>query len=105
MRAGAMRARVTLQQPVEAQNSLGEPVATWTDVDTVWAKVMPVDGREFAQLQSTQAEVTTRVYIRFREDVRPKWRLTYNAHVYDVQAAIDVKDRRRELELVCREVL
>ena len=105
MRAGPMRHRVTLQQPVVALDSYGEPVATWTTVDEVWAKVAPLAGREFVQVQGTQAEVTTRVVMRYRSDLEPKWRLVYTSHTYDVQAVINVGELNRELEVMCREVL
>lgn len=105
MRAGQLRQRVTIQEKSVTRNSYGEEVITWSDVATVWASVEPLSGREFLDAQRAGAEVTTRIRIRYRSGIAPEMRVTYGDHVYDIKAVIDVEERHREIQLMCREVV
>lgn len=107
MRAGTLRHRVTIQQKSVTRDSYGAEVVTWTDLDTVWAAVEPLSGREYLAALQTQAEVTTRIRLRYRSDlvVEPEMRVTWDGHTYDVLAAIETQARRREVQLMCREAV
>lgn len=104
MNAGALRHRITLQQPIETQDEFGEVVITWQDVASVWAEVADLSGREFFAAMQTVSEITTRVRLRHRSDVETRWRMVVGARVLDIQAVIDPDGRKRELLLLCREV-
>lgn len=108
--AGRLRRRVTLQRPVETQDGTGAPVVTWTAVDTVWANVRPLQGRELFTAQAVHAKLTTEVTIRYRSDVveasppASTWRVVVGSQTYElVQDPIDVDDRRAYLLLLCEE--
>lgn len=103
MRAGDLHHRVTIQQPVESQNSYGEPIATWQDVATVWAAIEPLQGRERFDAQQVVAQVDTRIRIRYRPGITPKMRVLFGTRVFDIQAVVEPETRRRELQLLCRE--
>lgn len=104
--AGALRRRVTLQRPVEAQDGTGQPVVTWTAVDTVWANVRPLQGRELFTAQAVHAKLTTEVTIRYRSDVLSTWRVVVGSQTYElVQDPIDMDDRRKYLLLLCEEAV
>lgn len=109
--AGRLRHRVTLQRRVESQGSTGEVTWTWQDEDVVWAAVEPIQGREFFASQQVQAEVTTRIRIRYRPNIDAKMRVKHVTDAgspgavvyYGIEAVINPKHRRRELQLMCRE--
>lgn len=105
MRAGQLRHRIVLQQLTTTQNEFGEPVQTWTTFATVYAAVEPLRGREFFAAQQITAELSVRIRIRYRSDVKPAWRAVWGAHTYDIQDVIDVDGRHTELQLMCREVV
>ena len=105
MRAGQLRHRVTIQQKSVARNSYGEEVITWADVDTVWASVEPLRGREFIEMRRAGAEVTTRIRMRYRSGIAPEMRVVYGSHTYDIKSVVHVEERQRELHLMCREVI
>jgi len=105
MKAGLLRQRVTIQEATETQDTTGAVVSTWVDRATVWAAVEPLQGREFFQAQTTNAEVTTRIRIRYRSGVAPKWRATWNGHTYDVLSVVETETRGREIHLMCKELL
>lgn len=55
----------------------GETRQEWTKVDEVWAAVEPVSAREFMQSQATQAQVTARIVIRYRDGLDASMRLVH----------------------------
>lgn len=105
MRAGELRHRVTIQQKTFSRDSYGGETITWTDVATVWAAVEPISGREYFTAQQTQAEVTTRIRIRHRAGITPVMRVLWGTRLYDIISVIEVKERNREIHLMCQEVV
>lgn len=105
MKAGELRHRVTIQQRVTGQDEYGQPLNTWQDMATVWAKIEDLTGREyFSAQQIPTAQVSTRATIRWRADVKPEMRLVHGSRVLDIKAVLDPDGRRRQLQLMCQEV-
>lgn len=109
MRAGTLRHRVTLQTVTETRDADGGVVESWADTATLWAAVEPLRGREYFSAKALQAEVTTRIRLRYRAGVVPKQRVTWSdagtTHTYDVLEVIEPDTRRRELALMCKELV
>ena len=102
MNAGRLRFRVDIQQPVETQNSYGEPEVTWTDVATgIWAGIEPLRGREFFAARQVNAEIESRIVMRYRSDVKAKYRILHGTDEYYIDTVINVGERNRELQLMC----
>ena len=109
MRAGELRHRITLQQAMETRNSFGEVTRTWSDVATVWASVQALSGREYLEAKQLRKAVTTRIVIRWRDDVTPAMRARWSdpagtTHIYDIESVIPDATSRRTLTLMCVEV-
>lgn len=105
MRSGRLRHLVTLEEPATGRATDGGMVAGWSVVDTVWAEVSDLSGREFLTAQEHHAEVSTRVVLRYRDDVRPSWRVVSGTRTLQVVAVVDPDGRSTRLELMCREVV
>jgi SPP1 family predicted phage head-tail adaptor len=105
VRAGELRHRVTIQGRTITRNSYGEEKVDWMPVATVWAEVTDLSGREYFAAQQVQAEVTTRIRIRYRPGVAPEMRVVAGARTFDILAVLDPDGRRRELHLMCRGVV
>ena len=103
MQAGRLRERVTIQEKQIVRNSFGEEVIQFVDLATVWAGVEPLNGREFLEAKTEQAQITTRVRIRYRDGIYPTMRLVYRSRVLVVDSVIHVYERQREIVLMCRE--
>lgn len=107
MRAGRLRQRVTIQQKSVTQNTYGEEVITWVAYHTAWAAVEPVRGREFYEQAMAGADVTARIVLRWPGalDITPDMRAVHGSRIYDIESVIRVEERRREVQLMCREVV
>lgn len=103
--AGQLRERVTLQAPSVVRNSIGEPVPAWTDVDTVWAHVKDMSGREINAARAVQSEAVCRVTIRWRADISADMRVVRNGAVMVITAPPRMVGWKEFLELDCSEGL
>jgi SPP1 family predicted phage head-tail adaptor len=103
MRVGKLRHQVALQTRTETQDDdTGVITQGWADLATVWARVEPLSAREFIASQATQAKVTARVTIRYRDDVVPTMRLVHRGQTYNIEGVLPDKDSGLEyLTLAC----
>lgn len=108
MRAGKLRRRASLQRKQVIQDPYGAEIVTWTEFAAVWAGVESLQGREFFSAQAEQGEISARIRMRFRPDVRAADRVVVGsgsrARPFDVEAVI-ADERERELQLMCRELV
>ena len=105
MNIGSLRHRVTIQQYGITRDDFGAEVPDWMPLATVWASVEDLAGKEYFAAQQVNAEVSTRIRIRYRGDIKPQMRVVYGARVLDIQAVLDPEGRRRELQLMCKEAV
>lgn len=106
MDAGRLNRRVTIETPtITRGTSFKEPVETWATFATVWAAIEPLSGRELLANRQVENEVTTRVRIRYLAGVLPKMRVVYGSRTFRIESVIDPVTARRDLELLCVEVV
>ncbi|MCK2286036.1 phage head closure protein [Escherichia coli] len=103
MQAGKLNKLITLQKPVKTQSPVtGAVVNGWADQAKLWANVTDLSARDFVAAQAGQSEVTTRITIRWRDDVTDKHRIRYRGRIYDIQGVLeDDKSGREYLTLPC----
>lgn len=105
MQAGPLRHRITIQQAVESQNTVGEAVRSWANKATVWARVAPLRGSEYLAAMQTKANVDTRILMRKNAfpNLSPKHRILFGARIFDIEAVIDVDGSGDAMEVSCKE--
>ncbi|MBI6132322.1 phage head closure protein [Serratia marcescens] len=105
MQAGKLRHRITLQKPEKVQNpDNGEMEDAWLDLTTIWAEVVPLSSREFVAAQAMQNAVTTRITIRYRQDIQPKYRILFRGKIFNIEGILsDPKSGLEYLTLPCSE--
>lgn len=95
---------IKIQEFKETVDEYGTPIGSgWQDVMTVWASIEPIRGREYVLLQNTQAELTTRIRMRYRPGITPAIRVLCQDRVFNIQSVIDINEQQRHLELMCIE--
>jgi len=103
VKIGKLRNRVTIEQVAETQDSDGSVIETWSNYAGAQAAIEPISGREYFAAQTTQADVTHRISLRYVSGVTPKMRVKYGSRVFDILSVININERNRELQLMCRE--
>lgn len=105
MKIGDLRHRITLQKLEMVQNAYGEMTETWTDVSTVWASVNPISAREFFQAETVNSEITHKILIRYRENVKPSMRVKFKDRIFFIQSVINFNEKNEALQLMCKELV
>ncbi|KPJ83965.1 MAG: hypothetical protein AMS19_02675 [Gemmatimonas sp. SG8_23] len=106
VRIGTLRHRIRLQEnrlDSVSRNEIGGKVDNWIDVATVWGEVQELRGREYLASREFHAEITARIFIRYRPGLEPlRWRAVHDesGRTYDIHHVIDRAGRRRTLELL-----
>lgn len=102
-RAGLLRHQITIESPTRTQDSLGEPLLTWSTFATTRASVEPLRGMELIQAAGVEANITHRVTIRFRDGLRPDMRIRHRGRVLNIVSVSDIEERERRIEIMCKE--
>lgn len=102
MRAGDLRTRVEIQQPVRVGSGTGGRVE-WQTYAAAWADVKPVRSTDRTDDGHFQTVRLARVTIRYREGVKSKMRVVIGSRVLEIVSVIDVDERHRQLDLLCEE--
>ena len=107
MQPGDLRERIMIKQITTTSDSAGGFTDSGSSaLATVWAAVEPLSGRELLAAMQAQSEITVRVRMRYRSDITSAMQILHGAKVYEiVSPPIDVDGRRRELELMCKEIV
>lgn len=103
MKAGGLRHKVQIQSKTEDRTATGAVTYTWTTFASPWAAIEPLYGREYFASQQVQAEVTTRIRIRYRVGVTPDMRVLWGTRVFSIKSVINLDERNREMHLMCIE--
>ena len=105
MRAGDLRHRLILQQPVESTSDFGETVISYETVDTVWGAVEPNTGKRYFEAMQANSEVQGAVRLRYRSDIEATWRILYGSRVLQIVSIVNPQERNRELLVYYKEAL
>jgi SPP1 family predicted phage head-tail adaptor len=103
MKIGKLRHRIAIEQVAETQDSDGSVSEAWYTYDTVQASIEPVSGREYFAGQTTHADVTHRIYMRYIPGIIPGMRIVYQSRIFAILSVINTRERNLELQLMCRE--
>lgn len=104
-RSGAYRHKITIEEHAEALDSHGQAIKTWSTFAQPFAAVEPLSGQELFASAQYNAEVTTRIRMRYQSGVTPLMRIQYGSRIYNIEAIIDKSERTKELHLMCSEGL
>jgi SPP1 family predicted phage head-tail adaptor len=110
MQAGTLRNQVQLQRVTVAVDSHGDQTKTWATLATVWASIEPLSGREFLSASQTMSDVTVRIKVRGRTDIRltPKDRVRFDdpnhgERLFDIRHVVDWSSKGTDWHLMCTE--
>lgn len=85
------------------QDEYGQPLDDLIEVTTVWAGIEPLQGRELYAAKAENAEVTTRIPIRYREGIDRTMIVRYKGFEFEILYTINPKFENKELQLICKE--
>lgn len=103
MRAGKLRHPIVIQQASESNNSIGEPIATWTTYAERRASIANPGGGESFGNHQINAEANLNFTLRHLSGVTTKMRVSFDSRVFDILAIRNPMERNKTLILECKE--
>ena len=100
-----LRAEITLQTNTTSKATDGSETASWADTYTVRASKEHQNSRKFWAATKVNTETTDLFVIRYRDSVTAQMRVKYGTRYYDILGAPDPDGKKREIHLLCREVI
>lgn len=103
MQVGRMRYRIEIQDYKSTQDADGFETREWMTVYTVWADIAPVSGKEYMASNRETAEITNKIYIRFRSGIKSTMRIKQGDRIFEIESVLGDK-RSGMLTIMAREV-
>ena len=101
--AGELNHRIEIQSATETTNEAGGNVQTWATLNTRWASIKPLAGRELFNAQQVKADVTHKICLRYHETLTPHMRFKFGSRIFNIASAINPDSQRVEHECLCKE--
>ena len=103
MRSGKLNKRVLFQKRDQTKNEVGHLAGGWVDIASRWVSIEPISGRELLAAGQVRGEVTHRIRCRYFDGLTFAGRINFKGRIFDIQSAINVRERNAELEILCNE--
>ena len=101
LRTGDLRHPVVIEWPLETPADDGEmEVAIWAVYAEPRMAIEPLSGTESFGAQHEESKATHTGRCRYVAGVTPVMRVVYGARVFDIESALNVEERSRELEIL-----
>lgn len=104
MDIGELRHRITFQKLMTTTNENGFEVEDWVDIKTVWSAVTNLNGKEFFEAATVQAEKTVKFTIRFIDRLDETMRILFKQKIYNITFIDNIKYRSKFIEIKALEV-
>lgn len=109
MQSARLRTRITIQRPVVSSlDAMGGDVqGTPTDLGSFWAEITALKGHELESMQQRWAEARFAVKMRHQPGItfQRKDQVAWGSRTLDILDVEDPDQRKRELSLICREIV
>lgn len=98
-RTGELDQRIILQRETLADDGMGGSTVALNTVATVWAKAIPLAGREGMRAARLDAAHSYTFVIRYRADLRESDRILWEGAAYNIRAIARHGGRELYLEI------
>jgi SPP1 family predicted phage head-tail adaptor len=103
LRIGDLNKRITFQYQTKVPDGLGGFTVLWVDSATVFAAIWPLSAKESMADKQTSMEITGRVRIRYRANVKPSWRIKYGNRFFNIVSILNPNEANEHLDILVKE--
>lgn len=98
-------AKITIQQPVQTVDSVGQPTRSWQDVVTTFADLRHQRGMESVRGDAVTSRVKASIRIRNHPSINftSGMRVLWDNYIYSV-VGVQQQERNRFIDLTCERV-
>ncbi|NIA89944.1 phage head closure protein [Rahnella aceris] len=108
MEPGRLRHRVRIEVKTDERDDHGQPIGWRSVAESVAADIRSVSGKEFISGSAERTSVTTKIFMRYRDDIRATTTRFIeivgrgSGRVFIVTAPLPTRERRN-IEVLCTE--
>ena len=99
LHAGKLRHTIEWQNEQTTPDGMGGESRQWVTLTTDKAWVKPTTGNERWFAMRTEANITHRIYTRYRSDVTPTMRIVFDGRPLQVKAVLNIEERDKWIEI------
>ena len=105
---GTLDRRITIRRFSVMPNEFNEPIESWADLTSVWAKRTDASATESYRAQEVGAQISARFVIRYSTqvaDVNPRDRIAFQGREYNITRVgepVGTRNRWLEIDAVAR---
>ena len=103
MRAGKLRHKIIIQHTQAIENDFGEDVDTWVEFKSARSQIVPLAGKEYFAASQIKSKVTHKITCRYVVGVTTKMRILFGVRIFDIESAININEKNRELLIMATE--
>ncbi len=106
MRAGLLDQRIRIERKQRVADGIGGWSETWSVVDTVWARAMPLRGDEQVAAQQVEARTVIKFQVRYMSGISTSDRLVWESNddrLFNIRAIEDGGSRRSDMWVTAEE--
>lgn len=104
--AGTLNRRVDLQAPSRTPDGMGGFTHSWTTIiASLPAAIWPTSAKETISGGREATGITHRIRIRYRDNVRPSWRVKFGTKYFNIISIINPGTEYKALDLMAKEVI
>ena len=103
--SGKLRHYISIQNPTGTRDSYGEPIISWSTYHKAWANIEPLKGWEYYESKQINAEVSSKITMRYKSGITPKMRVVSGTHTYRILGVINEGERNDNLMLMVEETI
>lgn len=100
MSIGQMRNRIALQSMSESTDEGGGQSTSFSTASTVWARVENNSGNEVVFGDQIEARANYVFKIRYYSSLTPKFRISYNSKLFNIEHIADEFEGRRRYQII-----
>jgi len=101
--SGMFKHNITVQRQTYVPDGAGGGVNTWAAYKTIRAFIKPVSGSERLYSMRLEANVTHRIFIRYRSDITTTDHIMYRGRLMQIRALINLEEANRFIEIYADE--
>ncbi len=101
--AGRLKKHIEIWRYISTVNEVGSDVNRLEKIKTVYGEIRPVRGSEYTEYYKELHQLSVKITMRYRADLRPTDVLQYHGTQYEIQSIVNPEQSNYILEAMCIE--
>ena len=85
------------------ENEVGEEIQVPKKIDSLWAEVIPVRGKEYVSVDKLVPEMQYKITTRYRPHIHQAHLIKWQGRELNIKAIVDISGKEEHMEIMCTE--